>query len=157
MANLFYANEIVKMNITEEQNGAAYYSALAEKAKSKKLREAAARIAEQERHHEKLFTELLERLGEPEVMESYPGEYDAYVKALLDYKIFPDAEAAAAMAREKSDADAVRLAIQTERNTLLLLEELRKHVPDAQRQYVDVTIREEQQHLADLNAILAQL
>ncbi|MBC7187205.1 MAG: hypothetical protein H5U38_09245 [Calditrichaeota bacterium] len=157
MGHLFYANEIVKMNITEEQNGAAYYSALAKKAKSKKLREAAARIAEQERHHEKLFTELLERLGEPDVAESYPGEYDAYVKALLNYKIFPDAEAAAAMAQEKSDVDAVKLAIETERNTLLLLEELRKHVPDAQRKHVDVTIREEQQHLADLNAILAEL
>lgn len=157
MGNLFYANEIVKMNITEEQNGAAYYTALAEKARSKKLRAAAARIAEQERHHEKLFTELLEKLGEPDVAESYPGEYDAYVKALLNYKIFPDAESAAAMAREKSDADAVKLAIQTERNTLLLLEELRKHVPDAERKYVDVTIREEQQHLADLNAILAEL
>lgn len=157
MGSLFYANEIVKMNITEEQNGAAYYTALAEKARSKKLREAAARIAAQERHHEKLFTELLEKLGEPDIAETYPGEYDAYVKALLNYKIFPDAEAAAAMAREKTDAEAVRLAIQTERNTLLLLEELRKHVPDAQRKYVDITIREEQQHLADLNAILAEL
>ncbi len=157
MANLFYANEIVKMNITEEQNGAAYYMALSESARSKKLRETAARIAEQERHHEQLFTELLEKLGEPDVHESYPGEYDAYVKALLAYKIFPDPAAAASMAREKTDAEAVKLAIQTERNTLLLLEELRKHVPAAQRQYVDLTIREEQQHLTDLNALLAEL
>lgn len=157
MANLFFASEIVKMNITEEKNGAAYYTSLSNSAKSKALRKEAARIAEQEKMHEKLFTELSERLGEPTVDETYPGEYQQYVDALLNRKIFPDEDSAVKMASEKSDVDAVNLAIETERNTLLLLEELRKHVPDNELKYVDETINEERQHLIDLNKILEKL
>ena len=158
MANLFYASEILEMNVTEERNGAAYYQALSESAQSPILRDTAAQMARQEKNHEKRFASMLKELEKPNVRESYPGEYDAYIQALLDEKIFPDDEAAEAMARSaESDMEAVETALSMEQKTLLLLNELRKHVHPNETSYIDATIEEEQSHLVQLTDLRKKL
>ncbi|MGQ9629344.1 MAG: ferritin family protein [bacterium] len=158
MANLFFASEILEMNVTEERNGAAFYQALSKSAKSKTLKDAAAQIAKQEKEHEERFKSMLEKLGKPSQPESYPGEYDAYVRALLEDKIFPDDKAAERMAKSaKSDLEAVNTALSTEQRTLLLLNELRKHVDPKEVSYVDATIEEEQSHLVQLTDLKKML
>ena len=158
MANLFVASEIVAMNATEEHNGYEFYKALAESAKTQKLREAAKRIAEQEKRHEKRFQRWLDQLGEHEPTESYPGEYDAYLKALLSNTTFESEEAAREAATgAETDARAVEIALQMEKNTLLLLQELRKHVPEKDLQLVDETVREEENHLVELSQLKDEL
>ena len=158
MANLFFASEILEMNVTEERNGAAYYQALSESAQSQTLRDTAAQIAQQEKHHEERFKSMLEKLGKPPLRESYEGEYGAYVQALLDDKVFPDDEAAAEMAKSiKSDLEAVEIALSMEQKTLLLLGELRKHIDPKEVSYIDATIGEEQLHLVQLTALKDQL
>ena len=158
MANLFLASEIVAMNVTEEKNGYEFYTALCKTARSQKLRETAARIAQQEKRHEERFRKWLDELEPHEPTESYPGEYDAYVKALLRNKTFPDEEAARKMAQEaETDLRAVEIALQMEKNTLLLLQELRKHVPEKDLAFVDATVREEEDHLAELTDLRDQL
>ena len=158
MANLFFTSEILEMNVTEERNGAAYYQALSESAQSLTLRDTAAQIAEQEKHHEQRFKSMLEKLKKPKPMESYPGEYNAYVQALLDDKIFPDDKAAQEMARSaRSDLEAVNTALSMEQKTLLLLNELRKHVNPKEISYVDATIEEEQAHLVQLTDLKKKL
>ncbi|MDZ7373295.1 MAG: ferritin family protein [candidate division KSB1 bacterium] len=158
MANLFLASEIVAMNVTEERNGYEFYKALASSAKSSRLREAAERIAQQEKRHEERFRKWLTELEPHHSVESYPGEYDAYVRALLRNRTFPDDAAARKMATEaQSDLQAVELALQMEKNTLLLLQELRKHCPEQDLAFVDATVREEEDHLIELTEIREQL
>lgn len=157
MANLFFANEIIKMNIQEEHNGAIYYNALSESARNDFLRKRAGDIAKQELVHKQRFQELLDKIGEPERFETYPGEYEGYIDALLQNKMFPNEDAARKSAQSKSDLEAVEFAMQTERNTLLLLNELRKHIDDRDLKYVDITIEEEQEHLVQLNNIRQRL
>ena len=157
MANLFVASEILEINIAEEKNGVAYYGTLANSAKSEVLRKAAAEIAAQEKTHEKRFTELLEKVREREPQETYPGEFDAYIKALMGNKMFDNEENARETAKSKSDVDAVKLAIQTEEATLKLLHELKKHVEKDELKYVLLTIEEEEDHVTQLNEILKAL
>jgi rubrerythrin len=157
MANLFVASEILEINIAEERNGAAYYGALAHSAKSKVLREAAAEIAAQEKTHEKRFTELLEQVRQREPQETYPGEFDAYIKALMGNKMFDSEENARETASSKSDTEAVKLAIETEEATLKLLNALKEHVDKDELTYVLQTIEEEEEHVTRLNEILEQL
>ncbi|NOZ56580.1 MAG: ferritin family protein [Calditrichaeota bacterium] len=158
MANLFVASEIVAMNVTEERNGYEFYKALAATAKTQKLREAARRIAEQEKRHEERFRRWLDELGEHQPTESYPGEYDAYVKALLSNTTFTDEEAARKAAEgAETDARAVEIALQMEKNTLLLLQELRKHIPEKDLKLVDETVREEEDHLVELSQLKDEL
>ncbi len=158
MASLFIASEIVAMNVTEERNGYEFYKTLAANAKTQKLRDAARRISEQEKRHEQRFRRWLEELGEHQPVESYPGEYDAYVKALLSNTTFTDEEAARKAAAEaETDAKAVEVALQMEKNTLLLLQELRKHIPEKDLRLVDETVREEEDHLVELTQLRNEL
>lgn len=158
MPNLFYASEILQMNVTEERNGAAYYQALSESAQTETLKEMAAQIAQQEKHHEERFASMLEGLDKPQIRESYPGEYDGYVRALLEDRAFPDDEAAAEMARSSgSDLEAVETALSMEQKTLLLLNELRKHVNPKEASYIDAAIDEEKAHLIQLTELKKKL
>jgi rubrerythrin len=157
MANLFVASEILEMNVAEERNGAAYYAALSESAQNEKLRKAAAEISQQEKNHEKRFIDLLDQVRQREPEESYPGEFDAYIKPLMGNRMFPDEEAARKAAKSKSDADAVKLALKTEEATLNLLNALKKHIEPDEMKYVNLTIQEEEDHVTRLNEILQEL
>jgi rubrerythrin len=71
--------------------------------------------------------------------------------------MFDNEENAREIAKSKSDADAVKLAIQTEEATIKLLHELKKHVEKDELQYVLLTIEEEEDHVTQLNEILKAL
>ncbi len=157
MANLFLASEILEMNVTEEHNGAAFYRALSENARSELLRKAAAEISQQELKHEAHFSKLLASLPAHEPAESYPGEYDGYVQQLLRNKMFSDEADAIATAMGLSDKAAVEFAMQTEQATLNLLRELEQHVDPRELPMVQQTITEEEDHLTQLKKILTML
>jgi rubrerythrin len=157
MANLFLASEILEMNVTEERNGAAFYLALSESAKSNKLRLAAATIAEQEKMHEQRFARLLQETEQRNPDESFPGEYDAYLQSLIRYKMFSDEEDARAAAVSQSDTEAVKFALTTEQATLGLLNELIRHVDSNEKKVVNLTIEEENQHVAQLKSLLREI
>jgi len=157
MANLFLASEILEMNVSEERNGAAFYTALSESAESGILREAAADIAKQEKAHEIRFARLLDEVEDREPEESYPGEFEAYINSLMRNKMFSDEDAARTMAQKSSDVDAVKFALKTEQATLNLLNELKKHVEGRELEVIDLTIEEEEEHVRQLNSLLEKL
>jgi len=151
---LFKVSEIVQMAIDEERNGFFFYSALADCADNDTLKEAAKRLAAQEKGHEKAFTSLREQLGAYQAPESYPGEYADYVNVLVGGKTFPNEDEAVKLAQQAGgDIAAVDTAILFEKNTLLFLNEMRKLVPERDRATVDELIDEERQHLVDLSNI----
>lgn len=157
MANLFLASEILEINIAEERNGATYYLTLAQATKDKTIEQTFLDIAEQEKIHEKRFTEMLKTVENREPEESYPGEFDAYLNALKGKKMFADEKQAKELALSKSGSDAVQFAIETEKATLSLLAELIKHISDNEKHLVQLTIEEEQGHITQLDALLAEL
>ena len=70
---------------------------------------------------------------------------------MLESRAFPDHETARRIAAEcKDDAAALALAVRFERDTLVLLNELRGMVPAKDRETVDELAREEQGHLVEL-------
>lgn len=155
---IFEVPEIVQMAIDEEHNGYFFYNALAECADSGELRELAEVLAEQERGHEQRFIALRDQLGAFQPHETYPGEYADYVNVLVAGRTFPDEEGAVTLAQEAGgDVAAVDTAIGFEKNTLLFLAEMRKLVPERDREMVDVLIDEERQHLVDLSGIRGKL
>jgi rubrerythrin len=155
---LFKVSEIVQMAIDEEHNGFFFYKALADCAENDTVKEAAKRLAEQEKGHEKAFTALRDRLGAYQPAESYPGEYADYVNVLVAGKTFPDEQGAVKLAQQAGgDVAAIDKAILFEKNTLLFLSEMRKLVPEKDRAKVDTLIDEERQHLVDLSNIRALL
>jgi rubrerythrin len=157
MANLFLAAEILEMNVTEEHNGAAFYQQVAAKSTNPLIKKQAAEIAESEKHHEAQFQNMLAGLERPEPRESYPGEYDAYVQALLKNKMFDDEEDARQKAGQWSDREALEYALKTEEATLTLLRELCKHIDAKELVIVKVTMDEEENHIRVLRDVLKRM
>jgi rubrerythrin len=156
MGGLFQVSELVDMAISEEHQGTIFYQALEQRAQTPLVREAARRFAEEERGHERAFAAMRENVASYLPNESYPGEYEDYVKALLDGRTFPDEQQAVALACTGTDADALRIAIRFEKNSLLFFSEMRVLVPDDPRAVMDELIEEERRHLVDLSRLLAQ-
>jgi rubrerythrin len=153
---LFEVADLVKIAIEDEKSGVAFYSELA--SRSGKLSDVFLDLAKQERFHQKRFEEMLAGMGSHEPVEEYPGQYTAFLRALTDGRAFPDEQTAVAMARQcPDDAAAVALASRFQRDTLVLLNEMRTLVPGKDSAVVDELAREEQGHLVRLSEARRQL
>jgi len=152
MPDLFSAAELINVAIQEEQTGAAYYRALAEKTDSEELASFAREVAAMEDEHEQKFRDLLARVGDYQPQaESYEGEYSDYMAYMCEGRIFPTGKDGAELAQNQpSDEAAVNTAMEMERNTLLFYHELLPFVPENQRPLLDEIIAEERKHVTDL-------
>ena len=158
MSNVFDVSELVRIGVEDEKSGVAFYTVLAEKATSPGLRQTYVRLAEQEQHHYERFKKMLAELGEYQPHESYTGEYMAYLKTMLADRAFPDEQTALAKANAcEDDAQGLAMATRFERDTLLLMNEMRSLVPEKARGVVDELAREEQSHLVELAEARTQL
>jgi len=158
MSPLFHVAELVRIGVEDERSGVAFYDALAAKTSDADLRKLYEDLTTQERYHQKRFERLLEELGDVKPTESYPGEYVDYLRAMLDSRAFQAPGAAAKMAGEcADDKAALDLAIRFERDTLILMKELREMVREKDRKTVDDLAREEQGHLVELGRARAKL
>ena len=158
MAEMFDIAELVKIAVEDERTGVSFYSALAERTGNPELKKVWEELAEQERHHQQRFEEMLKSLGEPKVPEGYGGEYANYLRALTTDRAFPDEAAAVRMAQEcEGDAAAVALALRFERDTLILMQEMRALVPEKDRSVVDELADEERAHIVTLTEARSKL
>ena len=158
MANVFQIGEIVNIGVEDEVTGIALYAALAEKTKTEPLKAFFLKMAEKERVHEERFRTLLTQVGDPTLHETFPGEYEAYLRALLDARAFPSPQAALSRAKAAADSRAaIKLALQMEKDTLGLFLEVVKLLPDRHRPVVQAIIDEERSHVVELSGQLRKL
>jgi len=158
MAELFEVAELVKVAVEDERTGVAFYSAMAKKVKDEQMRKTFAELAEQEKFHQRRFEQMLADLGGVRQGEEYPGEYLAYLQALTGDRAFPDEQTALQMVKEcKDDHAALALASRFERDTLMLMNEMRRLVPERDKPVVDELASEEQAHLVALAEARAKL
>ena len=151
MGALFSASDMVRMAVQTEQNGTVFYKALAASATSESVRGFAQFMAEEEARHEETFHQMLPNVRDYARPETYPGEFADYAQALLENKVLPDAEAARESALGcRTEADAIDLAIQFEKDTILFMYEMRELVPESERAVVDGMIAEEKRHVVML-------
>jgi rubrerythrin len=153
MSEQFEVAELVQVGVEDEKTGVAFYAALSKKMKSPHLQKLFANLSEQERYHQKRFEQMLAELGGLKPgHEEYPGQYMAYLRTLTNDRAFPDEETAMLAAQTcASDAAAVELATRYERDTLMLMNEMRNLVPEKDKPVVDELAREEQVHLVMLS------
>ena len=158
MPELFKATEIVDMAIQEERNGVAYYEALARKTSDATVKDFALRMAEEERRHEREFTQMRDQVGAYVPSETYSGEYAAYVQALVSGRFLPNEQAALdSVQKATSDREVVATALRFEKDTLLFFTEMKKFVPSRHAPVIDKLIDEERQHITDLSALLQKM
>ncbi|MFB3892395.1 MAG: ferritin family protein [Phycisphaerae bacterium] len=157
MSELVDTADLMRVAIEDEKTGVVFYAALAGRAADPAMRKLLAGLSEQEKAHQKRFEKLLASLGRTGPWEEYPGQYIAYLRALTGARAFPDEQTALRAAGDcPDDAAALNLAMRYERDTLMLMNELRGLLGAGHREAVEEVIAEERSHIVVLTEALAK-
>ncbi len=150
MARLFTACEVVDVAVELERMGAEFYSQVARFTQDDERRKLFERLAECERQHEQRFRELYQVLKQcaPDTPESYPGEWQSYVRALVTSRTVLKKEAIEQLAKSGSIEEILKFAVQLEKDSILLYEALLSYVPENERSKVEQLIADEREHLS---------
>lgn len=158
MWKIFKASEIVEFAVRIEQNGYAFYEKAESLVNNPAAKELLTFLKEEEKNHEQVFRDILGTLEPLNIRETYAGEYEEYLKALVDSHVF-GAEGAAekAVANLDNEIDVLNTAIGFEKDTILFFRELKELVSEKDREIVDRLIKEEQSHLRKLAIVKGEL
>ena len=158
MGIFFSGRELVEIAIGIEKNGAKYYDSLAGSFRNTGARDAYKYLAGQEREHAAVFQKLLDSVYESKPPETYTEQYNLYLKALIDSLVFTDDKVSLKMAQNvKNDAEAIRIAMGAEKDSILFYVEVRDLVRRSDRKVVGKIIEEEKSHLRQLTEIKKSL
>jgi len=153
MAVLFSGCEILEVALQIEKTGQAFYEELSKCAKTKGVEEVARFMADEEgKHHEK-FKVMQEALACENYTpsETYPGEYEAYVKALADSRVFTEEhEIREECRRLGNDSDAIQMAIGLEKDSIIFYNEMARFVRESDKETIAKIVDEERAHVAKL-------
>jgi len=142
--------ELVRLAVNDEKSGVAFYSALSGAARSPEMKQLFSDLADQERCHQRRFEEMLASLTDQGAAP--PDEADRnYLEALTSLLAFPDEDSARRMAAGcEDDAAALELATMFERDTLLLMQQMKTLVPEKDHDVLEQLIDEERAHVVAL-------
>lgn len=153
---LFSGGEVIDMAIEMERIGVKFYMALAEHATSDEAHAMFQWLANEERNHERDFERLRESASSYTLSESYPGEWQAYVQALINSRTILGDEDIKRLAASADFVEALKVGIALEKDSIILYEALREYVPEQERKMVEGIIGQEREHLRRLADVLKE-
>ncbi|MFH1397995.1 MAG: ferritin family protein [Candidatus Omnitrophota bacterium] len=158
MGNILNASEIVELGIQIEKNGFDFYTGVAVKSKNQNTKERFLYLADQEKQHILVFQGILDKAGKYQPVESYDGENMAYLNAVASEHVFTREGKGKEIARSiETDKEAIDLAINFEKDSIILFSVIKKVVPVQQHNIIDALIQQEQGHLVALVEIKQNL
>jgi len=155
---LIDARELIKMAKRDEDVGADFYQALADRTGDEKLKKRFHEIKEQELMHSKRFQGMLDELSDYVPREENIGDYEHYYKSFLSKRTYMETEDAVELAGNvKDDVEGIKLALSQENNTLMFFMEMKELIPSNQhKEFVQIVIDEEREHIAELSEMLLE-
>ncbi|HPM42298.1 MAG TPA: ferritin family protein [Candidatus Omnitrophota bacterium] len=154
MPEIFKAAEILKTAIRIERNGIVFYSEMLNRFKKKSLQDMFSFLASEDERHRKIFEDMLSKTEQYEMTDSYPGEYEAYLRAFADEHVFSKDKTGQLMAKKVKDVkEAIQFGIEVELDSINYYQEIRRFVPDYQKEAIEKIIEEERGHFLKLSNI----
>ena len=152
------AAEALKWALEIENNGEAFYNAVAARSADPEVKALFEDLAAQERGHYQVFQRMLEGV-KPDPDLSGIGyeveEYQTYLQVALDRALFAGPDKGLTLAKQAQDREtALRAAMGFEKDTLLFFYDLREMVSGAERRAISDIILEEKTHLRRLAKML---
>jgi len=148
--------EVLEWALEIERNGEIFYNAAAAESTDAEVKSLFEDLAAQERIHAATFRKMLEASPADGLPISFDyEEYDDYLHAILDSRLFTGPEKGLAMAKGAEDRETVlQAAVGMEKDALLFFYDLREAVGEREGEIVSGIIREEKSHLHRLVKIL---
>ncbi len=150
MAEFFRSGELYRIAMQMERTGLAFYTAVAAQSKDVSSKAVYEYLASAEKRHLKTFRKLWNRTGKSAPPESYKGEYDKYLKALIKNTVFPSTAASKSRAAKSGPYAALKTSIQAEKDSILFYMELLNLLPVPEKEAVKKILVEEKRHLRRL-------
>lgn len=154
MGKKFSGCEIVELGINIEENGRDFYSTLARQTHNPQAVAIFEYLAGEEGKHIDTFRKIHAITCSYEPEEAFPEEYFAYMNSLASQYVFTQQNKGGKIARGVKDYnEGINLGIQFEKDSILFYEEMKKIVPDREKELIDRLISEEKNHLKQLNEL----
>jgi len=148
MANILQPAEIVEIGIEKEKKRRDFYALAAEKFNEKKeLADLFTRLRDWEVEHIRRFEQIRENVKKAQYTESYEGEIEAYMDALVDSDLYSKITPEKFATIVQTPVDALDRGIGFEKDAILFFSQLSRFIDMKSREIVDILIREEQQHM----------
>ncbi|SMB87398.1 Rubrerythrin [Desulfonispora thiosulfatigenes DSM 11270] len=155
---MFKAIEVLNFAVQVEKNGEIFYNTVAELSEDAKVKEIFTGLAKAEAQHIVDFTALMEGVSNVETPEAYEGEFEEYMKALVDSHVFiKNTDVKALAGKVSSPREAIDLAMSFEKDSILFFSELRRVVTDHNQNTIDDLINQEHAHIRTLARLRAQI
>ena len=143
----FSANKLLQVLVRNEAKVAELYTNLAEQMEVGKGANLFQLLAEDEKRHEKIYSELLNRLPDENTAEISEEEV-AYLNTLMENDMFADAEKSLQHIKGKySKDDALAIAEKVERDGIMYIYEMQTLFPDLAPKEMKKILNEERRHL----------
>ncbi len=149
----FNAAEVFKMALEIEENGRLFYQKAQEKTGDIEVKKFFAGMAIEEEDHKRRFTEMMKELPAEKATVFDPNnETDAYLKMMAGLHVFHSCDAVdACVATVGNEIEALKLAMQFEKDTIVFFAEMQSQAETAQaKEKIGLLIKEEQGHLRKL-------
>lgn len=140
--------ELAEIAMNIEKNGLLFYTELAAKSQEENVKEVFSFMAGEEKEHYAIFNKLKEKLTAYGVMEPFEDEYKGYIQELVDNNVFSKDIDAAKLADGLTDPiEAINLALNFEKDSVIFFLQFRKVVPEEEKFVVEELIAEENHHI----------
>ncbi len=153
----FTGKEVLDMAIKIEENGLRYYADAAKASKNDRLKEVFKVLANEECDHIRVFSELKRTLTDKDCQEgfdAYADEAALYLSAIADTEVFTNPDKGRDLARQvKDEKDAVRTALDMEKDSLLFYYEVVKMIREKDKDVVENLIEQEKSHVKKLTEL----
>lgn len=150
----FSGEEIIEIALQMEESGKLFYEKALPLAQGDKLKEMLVYLAQEEEKHYHAFKKLGEDLKyEIKPNESYAGEYEGYVKSLINSHIFKLTEVEDLVKEIKNDLDILRFAISFEKDSIVIFQEFKNASNKAGADILEKLINEEKEHIKKISEL----
>lgn len=150
----FTGEEVLEIALQIEESGKLFYEKALLYAESAELKEMLTWLAEEETKHMQTFRELGEQLNYYFIPnEQYKGEYEDYVKSLVNSHIFKISEAEDLVKAIKNDQDILQFALRFEKDTIVIFQEFKNIANKAGGDLIEQLINEEKSHISKIAAL----
>ena len=158
MEEKYTSKDILKMAIQAKAKSIDMYMAFARNSENYHVSQLFAELAKDEQRHKLEINKWQESLENAPREEAYPGEKVMFLKALVDENTF-NCEAIEKKALETTinEEDALKAGINFEKDFMLFLHELRRHVAQEDFETIDKLIDEESCHIRNIFSIKNKL
>ena len=145
------ASDIIQFAVRIEEDGEIFYRKAALLTGDKGAEKIFNHLAEEEAEHRKTFQDMLSKIEESNLPESFQGEYLAYLRDYIDNKAVFTKDVKNQQLSEVHDVlTAVSFAMQRELDSILYYQETRQFVSEKHHGVIDRIIKEERKHFANL-------